>query len=452
MNANQKKRQLNKPFWEDGVLHFSMHDLAVLFFAAIFFLPDYFGIRIGVVLNGQRLAVAIALIWIFFSSKRRKQLLHLVFSNRDIWLILLYLFVCFYTMVFRTNLGTLMNPLLDMIAVYFLTVYFLRYECSIEQVLRIIITCAWILSVLAFVEMLTKTNLFSYLITIKGMGGGGLFRDGVYRVGGNCAHPLGYGLYLLLLFPLSCYNYRLNRLDIMNRPVLELLLLVNAYGTGSRSTLGLILLECVLIVCAGNWENLKKAVVISAPLFCMGVVLYLLFYETAPVQALSVRVLTTIDGALGTNLARKLLNYNSLILDGSTDYRKYLVKIFFLDWLNPVIGQGNGFSFSAMIEGQAVISIDNFYVYTYIAYAYPGLISFLLLCLSQLRYAVKGILYRQNAFYKALLIGVAVYFLNLWYVEALGTLDYVFVLFGILYAQSHRNGNHPATEENGGMS
>lgn len=435
MNVQERKKAFLKQ--NDGQLHIRIRSLGMLFFIFLFFLPNAFGIRIGIVLNAQRVMTVVLLLAILTDRERRRRFFTIVLGNRDLLFFAAFVFVCFYTMVLRVNLGSFFNPLMDTLLAYFLTIYLLRYEISTEKLLQLIRVIGLILCIIGVIEMITKVNIFSYIAFQKDMFSGGGFRDGGYRIAVNGQHPLGYGLFLLLLFPLNCFDTKRGKLDALCRPLLSILILINVYATGSRSTLGILVLEFVIILLLSRREELCKLLVIIGPIAVMCAILLFLFWDYAPIQSLLVRAFNTIDGALGTHFAEELFNYHSFIMKGSTDYRTKLPKIFLLDWLNPIVGRGLAYHFSAYIEDVAVRSIDNYYVLLFIQYAYPGLFAFLALCISQIRYAVSNILRYNDYLSVVVLVSLIGYFVNLWFVDNLGTLKFVFVLFGMLYVRAN---------------
>lgn len=419
----------------DDKVRISMRTMAVLFFFSIFFMPDYFGISIGIALNMQRILLIIIWIWIIRVEFRKKQMLAIVVNNKTNIFIALYLFVCFYTMVLRVDIGTLMNPLIDYILVFFTTIYFMKYEWNLDDFLSFIRKIGYTLCSLGIVEGVTKKHLFGILETISGMTGGAVIRDGAYRISGPAHHPLGYGLFLLILFPLICYDKKNNKIDIFKNLPLVFLILLNVLLTGSRSTLGIMAVEIILLMLFSQAEDVKKYLTIGIWAIVWASLLCILFFNTGPVQTILGRFATTIDGALGTSLA-SYLNLYSASLKDSSQYRTYLPQIFGLDWLNPILGRGNSYSFGWHVGDYWIVSIDNFYVNQYIKIAYPGLVTIVLLCLANIKNAVVGLFKTKDVFYRVWIVIFAAYFLNLWWVDALGTLDYIFVLFGILYVKT----------------
>ena len=101
--------------------------------------------------------------------------------------------------------------------------------------------------------------------------------------------------------------------------------------------------------------------------------------------------------------------------------------IFGISWLNPLVGMGRNYSFSAKINGVAIRSIDNFYVAEYIRYAYPGLISYIVFLLYHIFLLLKNA--RRSAICLCMGVCSICYVVMLYTVDSLNTLKYLYVLF-----------------------
>ena len=76
-------------------------------------------------------------------------------------------------------------------------------------------------------------------------------------------------------------------------------------------------------------------------------------------------------------------------------------------------------------------SIDNYYVAQYIKYAYPGLISYVVfIVISIVTLLRNGLRYRCGLLI-VIAIGITVYFVNLWWVDALQTLKFMYVYLAL---------------------
>ena len=98
------------------------------------------------------------------------------------------------------------------------------------------------------------------------------------------------------------------------------------------------------------------------------------------------------------------------------------------------MGRGSHGFGGAEIDGVFIHSVDNYYVLQYIKYAYPGLITYVLFMLITLVVLIRDLIRRGSVITKVVLIGMIVYFINLWWVDALQTLKYVYIFTAIFYA------------------
>ena len=244
-----KEERINLPkVISDGKIRISMYVMSVCFFFSIFFMPDYFGIKLGVAFNMQRIFLIIIWCWIFKVEFRKRSMIRIIVENKTNIFIVLYLFVCLYTMVLRVDVGTLMNPLIDYIAVFYTTIYFMETYWDVKKFIAFITKIGYALCSLGILEAIVKKPFFGALETIPGMFVGRVIRDGSYRIMGPAHHPLGYGLFLLILFPLICYDEEKNKVYLLKNLPLVLMILLNVLLTGSRSTLGIMAIEILLLM------------------------------------------------------------------------------------------------------------------------------------------------------------------------------------------------------------
>ena len=121
-------------------------------------------------------------------------------------------------------------------------------------------------------------------------------------------------------------------------------------------------------------------------------------------------------------------------LDDSEEYRKMLPLIFTLDWLNPLVGRGVSRSFGAEINGFYIISIDNFFEFQYIISSYVGVIWFVLIFVCTVTGMIVAIKKYKSPVFKMTFVGTVCYFINLWWLDALQTLKYEYIIIAIFYA------------------
>ncbi|MGL6199650.1 MAG: hypothetical protein ACRC3H_12025 [Lachnospiraceae bacterium] len=415
--------------WNCKSIRISLYMLTVALVIAIFFMPDYFGFS---VFNSQRIILLLIWFMIFRNYERLVDFTKVIYSFRFNWIIITYLLVLLITAVYRMNINTLLNPFFDQIAILYTMIYLFRKELSIKEFLKILIIIMYILCILGIVEYILKGSLFLNFETIKGLTAGLKTRNGQYRVMGPAHHALGYGLFLLISFPLAAFDYSAEEVNPLKRPLLLVLIIINVFLTGSRSTLGLLGAE-VIVIFLMSTARLKKVLIIFGGYFLVtGGITIALFFHTSVVQSIMISVANTIDTVFDSSFA-EALGTDTSIYELSQDYRKILPKIFTLDWLSPIIGMGYGYQLIWNYNGVSVSSIDNYYVNQYIKVAYSGLLCQCLFYLAMLGTALKGRFMYGSRLSIVTFYSCFFYFINLWWVDALGTLDYVFVLFAMIY-------------------
>jgi hypothetical protein len=117
-------------------------------------------------------------------------------------------------------------------------------------------------------------------------------------------------------------------------------------------------------------------------------------------------------------------------LNSSSNYRESMKGIWTVSWLNPVLGLGRKRSFAGEVNGSFIYSVDQFYLAEYIRYAWPGLICYMVFLARSMWVMVQGAL-RGSAVAKALLAGAVCYLANMYYVDALQTLKYLYTCIAI---------------------
>ena len=401
--------------------------LAFCFLITYYMLPQYFGIRLpGFDLTAQRLLIILLSVFILSKESRKKVFWEGV-RNCKLWPLMAgYLGICFYTAVLRFHIGTFLYPLIELLAA-FLVIYVLREYLGSDGFLVLFRRMLLFLCVLGIVEAVFRKTPFAYLETIKGLYTGGMIRSGSYRIMGPANHSLAYGLILISGLPLLCMDEEKHCFTLFRHLPLLLLVVVNVFLTGSRSTLAVMGLELLLLTILAPGEQRKKLLFTIVPAGLLVLALAFLFPGSPPGHYLLLQLSTVVDEILGTSYAVRY-GVDSTSLANSTSYRDALLDIFMVDWLNPWLGQGSGYHFSWYIPGGATIhSIDNFYVANYIRYGYPGLVVYSLLILQAVGEMVKTGIRRRDrmAFCTALAVGG--YFLNLWWMDTLQTIKYAYL-------------------------
>lgn len=408
--------------------------LYAFFVPASIIMPQYFGVHIGYDITCARFSILLFLVYVAFNPKVMTHFIQTMLRCEIFLPFCLYLFVAGYTMVLRTDVNAFFLVFLEIFAL-FMMVYGIRYVIGYRRAIKWVTGCAYFLGIYGLVEFLYGKSIFLKFLATVPTAVSNEYRSGQYRIMGPCGHSLGYGMVLLLFIAFACIDLEKNEMYLFKRPFLLALLYINVFLTGSRSTLGIALLELLLILLFSNRTNFKKSLFYLLIAIVGFVGLLLLIYNTGLGQYIMGQIASVIDQIFDTNFASKY-GVETERLSASSAYREVLPKIFTLDWLNPLVGRGRGFG-GAEIDGVFIHSVDNYYVVQYIKYAYPGLFCYVLFMIVLFWVLIRKLLQKGNrmsAVTKMVLIACSLYFLNLWWVDALQTLKYVYIVIAIFYA------------------
>jgi hypothetical protein len=407
--------------------------VSILFFAALFLMPGYFGFEIGSFdVTMQRLTMIILCLFIFEKRQRTGEFMDIIRKSDYTFILIMYLFVLFYTTVIRKNVNSFLGPFIEILCLY-LMMYIFRYSLGVIRTIKIIDIFSYLLTIQGVIEFQLKRSLFSYLVNLPGIYTGANTRSGTYRIMGPCNHSLAYGLVLLIIIPITCYNEKEREINVFGKPLLQLLLFINVILNGSRSTLGLYFLEFILLFLASSKKNRKRNT--------FYLLFFILFFACligitfkAPMSQYVLRSFAAvIDTVFNTQFAARF-GADMTVLKNSEEYRKGLVQIFKLKYLNPLVGRGVFTNFRARINGYTVQSVDNFYICQYIKYAYPGMISFVIFIIYGMLKAIRETIANRNSFCFVLFISLLAYYINLWYMDQLMTIKYSYMVFALIYA------------------
>ena len=152
------------------------------------------------------------------------------------------------------------------------------------------------------------------------------------------------------------------------------------------------------------------------------------------------QITVLVDHVLGTEIS---VNFGADIttLQNSEGYREYLPLIFKLDWLNPLIGRGVQKTFGAEVVGSNgeivyIGSVDNYYIVQYIKYAYPGMVSYLMYIVTCIITMVRNVFKNRSELTKILLISFCCYYINLWWVDSIQTLKFIYLFVALFFAEA----------------
>ena len=210
-------------------------------------MPQYFGIHIGYDLTCTRLANVLLIVYILFNLKIVLAFVYNVNKCAVTFPLFAYLFVALYTAIFRADINAFMMVFLEILTFYML-LFGIRYVIGVIRSIKIILFCAYFLGFYGFVEYAANHSLYLQFLSTVPNTVSNVYRSGHYRIMGPCGHPLGFGLLLLLFLAIACYDIDRDEMYLFKRPVLLIVLFMDIFFTGSRSTLGLAVFEIVAIL------------------------------------------------------------------------------------------------------------------------------------------------------------------------------------------------------------
>ena len=238
-----------------------LFSLMVFLIITDFVMPQYFGIHIGYDLTCTRLADLLIVLYMFLNRKILTHFGDMVIHHIFIIPFAIYLFVSIYTMVCRVDINAFFLVFLEILTFYIL-VYGIRYIVGWNRAIKLSIGCAYFLGIYGLIEFFCGQSIFLKFFSTVPNSVANSYRSGFYRFMGPCGHALGYGLLLLLFIALACMDIEKDEVYLFKRPFLIGLLYVNVFLTGSRSTLGIALIEMLLIVLISGAKNIKKSCII----------------------------------------------------------------------------------------------------------------------------------------------------------------------------------------------
>ena len=405
--------------------------------AALYLMPQYFGIHIGYDITCTRFANILLIVYVLFNLKVVLAFVDNMFKCAVTFPLFAYLFVAFYTMIFRTDVNAFMMVFLEILTFYML-LFGIRYVIGVIRSIKIILGCAYFLGFYGFLEYAVGHSLYLQFLSTVPNTVNNIYRSGHYRIMGPCGHPLGFGLLLLLFLAIACYDIDRDEIYLFKRPVLLIVLFMDIFFTGSRSTLGLAVIEIGVIILFSGVKNIKKSLVVLVVLVIFVGAFLFINRNNSFGQYLMMQIASVIDTALGTRYS-ELFGAEIGRLDSSEEYRKYLPEIFSLEWLNPILGRGVKRTFGVEFFGSdgawvIIKSVDNYYVAQYIKYAYPGLFTYLVFIVTAVVTLLRNAYRFRCALFSLIAVALTIYFVNLWWVDALQTLKFVYAYLALTFA------------------
>ncbi|MBQ9304358.1 hypothetical protein [Butyrivibrio sp.] len=403
---------------------------SVVFILATIIMPPYFGIPVPAFdLTAIRIMIIVLMILICNDRDRLYDFLGIIKYNKGFLAFLPYIFVITYTTVLRVDVKAFLNPFTEIFTM-FLMIYVVDKSLGIEKIMSLVYASYYIFVIQGIAEYFHGKSFFKYLRTLDGaLVGGSFVRAGQYRIMGPAAHSIAYGMILTVGIPLIAMNFKEKKMYIFQRPVLFILMFVNIIFTGSRSALAVFFLEVALIFLLSNKEEKKKTLLVGSISLLIFGTLIVASSGTSIGRYFMLQITSVIDEIFGTTFS---LNYGAtLITQQSSDYRDALWYVFKVHWLNPILGIGRKRSFSTVINGVVLRSVDNYYIAEYIRYAYPGMFSYIFYLLYILIKMLIRIIRENDVYAKVAFIAVVSHAVSLYYVDSLGTLKFTYLVIAM---------------------
>lgn len=407
--------------------------LFLMYIVSFLIMPNYSGIKISSLplITTQRFFLIIIYTWTFFNKNIQMNFLNSIKQNKFTFPIIIYLIVCLITTFFTGDINAFFGPLVDQVLAFYLISYCFKNYFKLDEFLNIIKYLICVLCILGIVEQITGFNIFTLLdsgMTQK-LNNGILTRDNVIRICTAFGHPLAYGLFLIILFPLTCYDVNRKKIYILQNPIIFILVVINMILTGSRSCIGTIFFEIFIIFMLSDKKrmgNILVSIIFSA---LITATLVFIFYNTSFIQGILRQIFYVVDELFGTNMALQFGGSSSI--KNSSTYRTLLWSIFTNENFSYFIGKGTIYKPYLIINNRVVESIDNFYVNMFIKYSIPGVASILYIFYTNLKNAFSNLVYCKNKLNYILILSTISYLLNLLIVDELATLKFMFIIFSI---------------------
>lgn len=413
------------------------HGVADWFLFSVFVLPSYFGIRLVFFdLTAVRFFEILLIYMILRNPYRRREFINMIKNCPNLIWMVMYVAVVTYTNVLHISINTILYWLTNCILLWGCMLYLIINEYGIDIFLQKIKKYAWILCGLSPIQIITGFSPFAVLDTLGKVTTTSRF--GEIRIMGNCTVANGYAMYLTILLPIICYDYKGKKINLWKNFALLMGIIINVFLTGSRLSVGIMLLEIFLCGIMQYKKQLKQsfmAILIGIPILIL--ILYSL-QNVSFVRGLLRTFFSFYDEIMKTNYAVQF-GADSKILYNSTYYRELLWKnTIGGGWLNPWLGKGGSYNFGLYVEGYRIYSCDNFYVGQYIAYGIPGVVTWLLMSASFLIQSIKSVLLNKNKLMWVLTVSIICYYISLWYLDQLQTFPYMMGIFALVYSERYR--------------
>lgn len=427
---------------------------------SVFAMPQYWSVSVGGFdLTVQRFLLCVVMVCVFCDSEARS-----LFSTYRFPLLLLgvlsaLILIMAINALWNRDIGSVAQVLFDNVIPTMLFLFAARYIFTRDEVVDILVRILFFVCLFAIVDGVFKKNIYTIIhasdVVTSGVPSGSGWRMGQYRVAAMCSHPIGLGLYLILMTPVACYSSRKNRIDVLCRPLLMGMILLCILLTGSRMSQAAWVGEVFILFLLTDKQRQRVIIpYILIGLALLSVLLFLFRDEEHVRRIVLLNIAQVVDEIFGTEFTSSFGVHRAAVLQSSNDYRDYLPLVFFSEQFDPLIGIGQSGSdtssgkFGFWIEDRWIVSIDNFYVLQYIRYAWPGVVA---IAFVFFYFAISAVFRwkhdRRMKIALSLSVGFVVYFAALWFVADLGTFKYLFGLYGLfLWSDDSRKVDDCGTE------
>lgn len=407
--------------------------LFLMYLVSFLIIPNYAGIKISMLplITAQRFFLVIIYISTFLNRKIQRNFVDSFKQNKFTFPIIIYLIVCLITTFFTGDINAFFGPLVDQILAFYLISYCFKNYLKLDEFLNIIKYLICFLGVLGIFEQITGFNIFTLLDSgmTQNLNNGSLTRDNVIRICTAFGHPLAYGLFLVIFFPLICYDINRKAVYILQNPILVILVVINVVLSGSRSCIATIFSEIFIILILSDKKRMGNILVSIISLALVTGTLIFIFYDTSFIEGMLRQIFYVIDELFGTNMALQFGGNSSI--KNSSLYRDLLWSIFTNESFSYFIGKGTIYKTYLIINNTVVKSVDNFYIAMFIRYAIPGVVSILYIFYTNLKNAFLNFLSNKNRINYLLILSTIAYLFNLLIVDELATLKFMFIIFSI---------------------
>ncbi len=418
-----------------------------LYFIAFFILPDSCGFYFKMLFSAKRIMMFICYAMILFNKARLNQFISDIRKLKVLnTLVILMMVLRAFVAIYRTDINTFTSEFIDGVMVVYLFYYVLKNYISIEKFLKFIEIALYIICAFCIIEFIFNINLFNMFATATKQASVGRLSSN--RVIGNCHHPILCGVYITMLYFITCIDYKKKNIYLFRKPILFAMSIITVFFTGSRGPVGIFLFSIILtLILSKRNEALKGLIILTIVGILVGLVVVLTI-RTNFGKYIMRMITAAIDGVFKTELSVK---YGGEHFNASTEYREALSKVFQLTYFNKFIGRGKSYVLSVVIDGVWLKSCDNSYIMTYIQLAYPGLIWLIAFMLSMAIFMIVGMFKYKDRRLGALLVVLIGYACNVYTVAFMGSFMYVWALFAIiliLFNEKNKNKEIKNGEQN----